>query len=102
MLLSILRCCINGILLLNHLQACLGRMGGPKICILIIIKSVWQCKAVRETDLHPISRRPQPFRIVLFYILLLQQIAQNIDPIYIYTTVSRKMFDSIIQNCLCE
>ena len=30
------------------MHACIGRMGGTKICILISIKRVWQRKAGRE------------------------------------------------------
>ena len=49
------------VLWLNNLHACIGRMGATKICILIIIKRGWQCKAGRERFTNYQSEDPSRF-----------------------------------------
>ena len=74
------------------MYACLGRMGCTKICILIITKKGCQCKG---GTLSP-HQSEDPSRFELFYFIsnCLQQRAQNIYSIYLYTELyQRKIFD---------
>ena len=81
------------LLLNNFMDACLGRMGYTKICILIIIKSGCQCKGGAISPNQ--SEDPFCFELLCFISNCFQWIAENIYLIYIYIYI-------YIQDCISE
>ena len=94
MLSSFLMYYINRVILLNNFHACIGRMGGITICILIIYKRGWQCKAGIERFTPHQSEDPAVSNCFALYLMLTTNSIKHLINLSISTELyERKIFD---------